>query len=62
MEASRARLGADHSDTLKSMEYLAWIYRHQGRWEEAKQLEAQVMETRKIKLGVDNPDTLTSME
>lgn len=32
-----------------------------GRWEEAEQLEAQVIETRKTKLGADHPSTLTSM-
>ncbi|KAJ6050177.1 hypothetical protein N7444_006893 [Penicillium canescens] len=31
------------------------------RWEEAEQLEVQVMETRKMKLGEDHPSTLTSM-
>ncbi|KAF7515022.1 hypothetical protein PCG10_004064, partial [Penicillium crustosum] len=32
-----------------------------GRWEEAEQLQVQVMETSKTKLGVDHPSTLTSM-
>ncbi|KAF1935093.1 hypothetical protein EJ02DRAFT_362259, partial [Clathrospora elynae] len=32
-----------------------------GRWEDAKKLEVQVMETFKTKLGADHPDTLTSM-
>ncbi|CAI7580765.1 unnamed protein product, partial [Penicillium glandicola] len=36
-------------------------FRNQGRWEEAEQLDVQVMETRKTKLGVYHPDTLTSM-
>jgi hypothetical protein len=34
---------------------------NQGRWEEAEQLEVQVMETCKTKLGADHPDTLLSM-
>jgi hypothetical protein len=40
---------------------LATAYWLEGRWEEAEQLEVQVMETRKMKLGEDHPDTLTSM-
>jgi hypothetical protein len=43
------------------MANLAATYRNPGRWEEAEQLEVQVMETRKTKLGVDHPSTLTSM-
>ncbi|KAF3007144.1 hypothetical protein E8E15_000324 [Penicillium rubens] len=35
--------------------------RYSGLWDEAEQLEVQVMETRKTKLGEDHPDTLTSM-
>lgn len=34
---------------------------NQGRWEEAEQLEVQVMETSKKKLGEDYSSTLTSM-
>ncbi|KAJ3495526.1 hypothetical protein NLG97_g3331 [Lecanicillium saksenae] len=43
------------------MANLALTYWNQGRWEEAEQLEVQVMETGKAKLGPDHPDTLTSM-
>jgi hypothetical protein len=43
------------------MANLASTYWNQGRWDEAEQLEVQVMETRKTKLGADHPDTLTSM-
>jgi hypothetical protein len=43
------------------MANLATTYRKQDRWEEAEQLEMQVMEIRKTKLGVDHPSTLTSM-
>ncbi|CAI7635278.1 unnamed protein product [Penicillium discolor] len=34
---------------------------NQGRWEEAEQLEVQVMETRKMTLGGEDSSTLTSM-
>ncbi|EFX02656.1 kinesin light chain [Grosmannia clavigera kw1407] len=45
METSKAKLGADHPDTLTSINNLASTYRNQGRWEEAKKLFVQVMET-----------------
>ncbi|KAI0506293.1 P-loop containing nucleoside triphosphate hydrolase protein [Xylaria bambusicola] len=53
--------GADHPDTLTSMNNLASIFWNQGRWEEAEKLEVEVLEIRKRKLGADHPDTLTSM-
>jgi hypothetical protein len=34
---------------------------NQGRWEEAEELDIEVMETRKTKLGADHPNTLTNM-
>ncbi|KAJ6102594.1 hypothetical protein N7486_005021 [Penicillium sp. IBT 16267x] len=43
------------------MANLASTYRNQGLWEEAEQLEVQVMKTSKTKLGEDHPDTLSSM-
>ncbi len=42
------------------MANLASTYRNQGRWTQAKELEVQVMETRKRVLGAEHPDTLTS--
>jgi tetratricopeptide (TPR) repeat protein len=61
METSKTKLGADHPDTLKSMNNLASTYMEQGRWLEAEKLNIQVMETSKTKLGPDHPGTLTSM-
>jgi hypothetical protein len=43
------------------MANLALTYRNQGRWDAAKELFVQVMETSKKKLGADHPSTLTSM-
>jgi hypothetical protein len=43
------------------MANLASTYRNQGRWEEAEELDVQVMETRERVLGQEHPDTLTSM-
>ncbi|KAJ5429553.1 hypothetical protein N7491_006569 [Penicillium cf. griseofulvum] len=54
-------LGVEDEVSLKSSAMLAEAYSLEGRWEEAEQLEVQVMETRKTKLGDDHPDTLTSM-
>jgi hypothetical protein len=43
------------------MNNLALTFENQGRWEEAEQLQVQVMETSKTKLGADHHNTLTSM-
>jgi tetratricopeptide (TPR) repeat protein len=53
--------GADQSNTLTGVAYLAATYRNQGRWKEAEELQLQVMEMSQTKLGQDHPDTLTSM-
>jgi hypothetical protein len=37
-------------------------YRNQGKWNEAEQLEVQVMDMRKKLLGAEHPDTLTAWE
>ena len=54
-------LGAEYPDTLSSMENLARTYIDLGKWNEAEQLEVQVMDTRKKILGAEHPDTLLSM-
>jgi tetratricopeptide (TPR) repeat protein len=54
-------LGSEDTMTLASKNNLAEIYRKQGRWKEAEELEVLVMETRKRVLGVEHPSTLTSM-
>ena len=72
MEGGRRAGGADRGDEkestqpkasryLDSMGSLASTYRKLGRWKEAEELEAQVMETGKMVHGQDHPDTLTSM-
>ena len=45
----------------RSMGNLACTYSDQGRWNEAEQLEIQVMDMRKKLLGTEHPDTLCSM-
>jgi hypothetical protein len=44
------------------MANLASTYWNQGRWNEAEQLEVQVMDMRKKLLGAEHPDTLTVWE
>ena len=61
MDMRMKKLGAEHSDTLRSMANLASTYWHQGRWNEAEQLEIQVMDMTKKLLGAEHPDTLRSM-
>jgi hypothetical protein len=54
-------IGEEHPDTLASMGNLALTYKEQGRQREAKELELQVMTTKKILLGNEHPETLISM-
>jgi tetratricopeptide (TPR) repeat protein len=58
MEARKAKLGVDHTDTLWSTRHLAAAYFNQGRFDEAKKLELQVLDARKAKLGANGPDAL----
>ena len=51
-----------HSGGVKSIKNsLASIYSNQGRWKEAEELGAQVMEMSNRALGGGHPDTLTNM-
>ncbi|CZR61670.1 uncharacterized protein PAC_11567 [Phialocephala subalpina] len=50
-----------HPDTLRSKANLASTYRKQGRWEEAGELDVQLIETSKSVFGKDHPDTLRSI-
>ena len=54
-------LGADHPDTLASMNSLALSYNRLGRYAEALKLHEESLALRKIKFGSDHPDTLASM-
>ncbi|KAJ5917547.1 hypothetical protein N7466_011101 [Penicillium verhagenii] len=54
-------LGEEHEDVLNSTGMLATAYWLDGRWEEAEQLDVQVIKTSKTKLGDDHPSTLSSM-
>ena len=54
-------LGAEHLDTLTSMNNLASTYADQKRWNEAEELFVRVVETSLRVLGEEHPFTLTSM-
>lgn len=54
-------LGADHSDTLKALDNLAFAYRRDGKLPEAIALLLQVRDRRVKKLGADHPDTLVTL-
>jgi tetratricopeptide (TPR) repeat protein len=53
-----------HDDDLAVLDYmtnLALIYKNQGRWKEAENLEVQLMETNLRVLGEEHQDTLISI-
>jgi eukaryotic-like serine/threonine-protein kinase len=54
-------LGADHPDTLRSMNNLANAYGDLGRNDESLKLHEETLARRKVVLGPDHPDTLFSM-
>jgi hypothetical protein len=60
-QTSQAKLGADHPDTLASMNNLALGYRDAGKLDLALPLWEETLKLRKAKLGADHPATLTSM-
>ena len=43
MEMRKKLLGAEHPNTLSSMANLAGTYRNQRRWNDAEQLEVQII-------------------
>lgn len=55
-------LGADHPDTLSSMENLAICYSKAGQQRAALELSEEVVQRMKNKLGANHPDTLSSMD
>ena len=61
MEMGKKLHGAEHPDTLFSMEKLAFTYGKLGRWNEAEQLAVQVMKITKKLLNVEHQVTLTSL-
>lgn len=58
---SETTFGGHHSLTLGLQFNLARMLSSQGKWEEAKELFVQVMETHLKVQGQEHPDTLSSM-
>lgn len=56
-----ALLGAEHPDTLTSMNNLASAYHEAGKNDLALPLFEEVLKLRKAKLGAEHPHTITSM-
>lgn len=61
LELRRRALGAEHPDTLITMNDLGLVYGREGKGEEAEALHAQVLEIRRRVLGPEHPATLQSM-
>ena len=61
METSKTKLGADHPDTLTSMNNLAFTWKDQGRHTDALALMDDCAQARQRVLGAVHPDTLSSL-
>ena len=59
-ELRRTLLGAEHPDTLTSMNNLAETLRAQGELEGARKIQEQVLEIRRRLLGAEHPNTSIS--
>jgi tetratricopeptide (TPR) repeat protein len=55
------RLGADHRNTLKTLDNLANVYDEFGRRDEALKLREKSLALERASLGPDDPDTLGAM-
>jgi tetratricopeptide (TPR) repeat protein len=61
LQARRARLGADHPATLRSLNTLAASYSELGRFDQAEPLYKQVVDSDRRTLGPDHPEAITSL-
>ena len=61
VEIRKRVLGAEHSDTLKSMQALSLSFLNQGRYKESEKLNLQILELSTRALGAEHLDTLSSM-
>jgi tetratricopeptide (TPR) repeat protein len=60
-EVERRVLGAEHPETLSSLDDLAMLYRSEREYKKADDLLASVLEARRRVLGPAHPDTTDSM-
>jgi hypothetical protein len=51
----------DHQRTLQDTQNLVYIYQRQGRWEDAENMQADVVQIRRRTVGGHHPDTISSM-
>ncbi len=58
----KAKLGADHPETLGSMHAVALSYQQLGRFAESVKVLEETVDLRKARLGPDHLDTLSSMQ
>ena len=61
LERGERVLGAEHPQTLTSLNNLAALYHTQGRYADAEPLDRRVLETSERVLGAEHPQTLTSL-
>ncbi|KZP24461.1 TPR-like protein [Athelia psychrophila] len=61
LEGQTQRLGADHPDTLTTVDHLADVYERQGMYNEAEVLYRQALAGREQQLGGTHPDTLSTV-
>ncbi|HEV2949358.1 MAG TPA: tetratricopeptide repeat protein, partial [Gemmataceae bacterium] len=61
LQLRRAKLGPDHTDTLKAMKNLANSYADAGRDQEALKLRQELVQLGRTKLGPDHPESLQTM-
>ncbi|KAH8882111.1 hypothetical protein GQ53DRAFT_753939 [Thozetella sp. PMI_491] len=62
METSQNKLGADHPDTLTSMNNLAYTWKSQGRDSDALAMMKGCVQAQQRILGQKHPNTLSSLE
>jgi Tfp pilus assembly protein PilF len=61
LKAREATLGAEHPDTLTSIDNLGLVLERQGKYEEAEVMHRRALEAKEKVLGPEHPDTLTSL-
>jgi len=61
LEIRRRVLGAEHHDTLESMNSLAVLLLEEGQYAEAEKLDRETLDIRRRALGPEHPDTRNSM-
>src|SRR5947207_3857144 len=54
-------LGMEHTDTLNSVNSLAFVLQYQGKYEAAEEMKRRALAGREKVLGIEHPDTLISV-